>query len=208
MINRATQFSILASLLLCLCYAASATAQGTPTEPRKLPPGMKGSDSSDPRASLSPGMYDAGETAVGIKHVLLLKKPDTFQLGASDPDDPKVKTTLGKIGIADTSTMEKPFQLVLAQLAFSNSDIAFQGNHLFMGNFYGMTIYDISDPAKAALVTSIVCPGGQGDPSVYKNLLFMSVEMANGRLDCGTQGFPVAPPPAAGQQPGPPPAQK
>src|SRR5262249_33273723 len=33
-------------------------------------------------------------------------------------------------------------------------------------------------------------------------LLFMSVEMANGRLDCGTQGFP---PPA---KPGPPPAEK
>jgi len=42
----------------------------------------------------------------------------------------------------------------------------------------------------------MVCPGGQGDVSVYKNLMFMSVEMPNGRMDCGTQGFP---PPAAGQ---------
>jgi hypothetical protein len=41
----------------------------------------------------------------------------------------------------------------------------------------------------------MVCPGGQGDVSVYENLLFMSVEMPNGRLDCGTQGFPPAPPP-------------
>jgi hypothetical protein len=60
----------------------------------------------------------------------------------------------------------------------------------------------------------MVCPGGQGDPSVYKNLLFMSVEMPNGRLDCGTQGFPPAPPqpspsPEAGAtQFTPPPAQK
>ena len=38
-----------------------------------------------------------------------------------------------------------------------------------------------------------MCPGGQGDLSVYKNLLFMSVEMPNGRLDCGTQGFPPEP---------------
>ena len=29
---------------------------------------------------------------------------------------------------------------MIAQLAFSNSDIAFQGNHLFQGNFYGMNI--------------------------------------------------------------------
>ena len=76
--------------------------------------------------------------------------------------------------------------LVIAQLAFGNSDLAFQGNHLFQGNFYGMNIFDISNPANAKLLTSLVCPGGQGDPSVYKNLLFMSVEMPNGRLDCGT----------------------
>ena len=84
--------------------------------------------------------------------------------------------------------------MVIAQLAFANSDLAFQGNHLFQGNFYGVNIYDISNPAQTALVTSLVCPGGQGDVSVYKNLLFMSVEMPNGRLDCGAQGFPPEPP--------------
>jgi len=96
--------------------------------------------------------------------------------------------------------MPKPLQLVIAQLAFANSDLAFQGNHLFQGNFYGMNIYDISNPAKATIVTSMVCPGGQGDVSVYKNLMFMSVEMPNGRVDCGVQGFPPDPPPAAGKE--------
>jgi hypothetical protein len=85
--------------------------------------------------------------------------------------------------------------LVVAQLAFANSDIAFQGNHLFLGNFYGVNIFDISNPANTTLLTSLVCPGGQGDVSVYKNLLFMSVEMPNGRLDCSAQGFPPEPPP-------------
>jgi len=37
-----------------------------------------------------------------------------------------------------------------------------------------LSIYDISSPANTALLTSLVCPGGQGDVSVYKNLLFMS----------------------------------
>jgi hypothetical protein len=164
-----------------------------------LPAGMKGSDANDPRAKLSPGMYDAGEAAMGIKHLLLLKKPDAFQLGSDDPDNPKVQKTLGQLGVGDTSQMPKPLQLVFAQLAFANSDIAFQGNHLFQGNFYGVNIYDISSPAKTRLLTSLLCPGGQGDVSVYKNLLFMSVEMPNGRLDCGPQGFPPEPPPAAGQ---------
>jgi hypothetical protein len=100
-----------------------------------------------------------------------------------------VQKTLGLLGVGDASKMPKPFQLVFAQLAFANSDLAFQGNHLFQGNFYGVSVYDISDPEKAKLVTSMVCPGGQGDVSVYKNLMFMSVEMPNGRLDCGAQGF-------------------
>src|SRR5262249_5541353 len=56
------------------------------------------------------------------------------------------------------------------------------------------------------LVTSMVCPGGQGDVSVYKNLMFMSVEMPNGRLDCGTQGFPPNPPQPAGEKKKLPPA--
>ena len=165
-----------------------------------LPPGMTGSDASDPRASLAPGLYDAGEASMGIKHLLLLKKPDAFQLGTADPDDPKVQKTLGQLGMSNTSKMPKPMHLVLAQLAFANSDFAFQGNHLFQGNFYGVSIYDISSPANARLLTSLVCPGGQGDVSVYKNLLFMSVEMPNGRLDCGTQGFPPEPPPPAGEE--------
>jgi hypothetical protein len=205
--------------VLCSSFAATALAQ-TPspspsheemkaadTKPKEeakdpfapepaqpLPPGMTGSDVNDPRTKLTPGIYDAGETAMGIKHLLLVKKPDAFQLGSDDPDNPKVQQILGHMGMGDTAKMPKPSQLVLAQLAFANSDLAFQGNHLFLGNFYGLSIYDISNPAKASLLTSMVCPGGQGDPSVYKNLLFMSVEMANGRLDCGTQGFPAPPP--------------
>ncbi|HEX8163960.1 MAG TPA: hypothetical protein VF538_18970 [Pyrinomonadaceae bacterium] len=144
-------------------------------------------------------MYEAGEAAMGLKHLTLLRKPDAFQLGSDDPDNPKVQKTLALLG-SDPSKMPKPLQLVIAQLAFANSDLAFQGDHLFQGNFYGVNIYDISDPSKARLLTSMVCPGGQGDVSVYKNLLFMSVEQPNGRLDCGTQGFPPGPPPAAGQE--------
>jgi hypothetical protein len=166
-----------------------------------LPPGMTGSDANDPRFKLTPGMYDAGEASMGMKHLLLLKKPDAFQLGSAEPDDPKVQKTLGQLGVGgDISKLPKELQLVIAQLAFANSDLAFQGNHLFQGNFYGLNIYDISHPANAALLTSLVCPGGQGDVSVYKNLLFMSVEMPNGRLDCGTQGFPPEPPPPAGHE--------
>ena len=212
---------LVASLVFCFCFAtqshaqtpspspspetkpADKQAQADPFAPEPaapLPAGMTGADTNDPRAKLTPGIFDAGEAALGLKHVTLLKKPDAFQLAPDNPDDPKVKKALDLLGFGDTSKIPKTVQMVLAQLAFANSDLAFQGNHLFQGNFYGMSIYDIANPAKPSLLTSMVCPGGQGDPSVYKNLLFMSVEMPNGRLDCGTQGFPPPPPPAAGKE--------
>jgi hypothetical protein len=162
-----------------------------------LPPGMSGSNVNDERAKLKPGLYDAGEASMGIKHLELVKKPEPFQLGATDPDDPKVQKIVGQLGLGNNKKIPKAAHLVIAQLAFANSDMAFQGNHLFQGNFYGVDIFDISNPGNTKLVTSIVCPGGQGDVSVYKNLLFMSVELPNGRLDCGTQGFPPEPPPPA-----------
>jgi hypothetical protein len=165
-----------------------------------LPPGMTGSDANDPRAKLTSGLYDAGEASMGIKHLVLVKKPDAFQLGSSDADDPKVQKIFDQLGIRGNAKMPKPLKLVIAQLAFANSDLAFEGNHLFQGNFYGVNIFDISNPASAALLTSLVCPGGQGDVSVYKNLLFMSVEMPNGRLDCGAQGFTPDPAPPATEE--------
>jgi hypothetical protein len=222
-IHRVAFLALIASLVLGFYFSTGTHAQNpapsptpTPENPfapetaPALPPGMTGSDTSDPRAKLTPGLYDAGEAALGLKHLSLLKKPDAFQLGADNPEDPKVQTTLGQLGIGDPSKMAKSALLPLAQLAFANSDLAFQGNRLFMGNFYGLNIYDISRPANARLLTSIICPGGQNDVSVYKNLLFMSVEMSNGRLDCGPQGFPPPPPPPAGHEkdPPPPPAQK
>ena len=177
-------------------------AEEDPFAPEPAPPlpaGMTGSDANDPRAKLKPGLYDAGEISLGLNHLLLLKKPDPFQL-EFDPNSPRVQKTLGMLGVREPSKMPKPMQLLISQLAFANSDIAFQGKHLFQGNFYGVNIYDISDPAKARLVTSMICPGGQGDVSVYKNLMFMSVEQPNGRIDCGAQAFPPAPPPSPGEE--------
>jgi hypothetical protein len=190
-------------------FAQTPSPSPTPAQPENpfapqpappLPAGMTGSDANDPRAKLTPGVYDAGETSMGLKHITLLKKPDAFDLGTNDPNAEKVNKSLSTVlGIADPSKVPGAMKLVLAGLGFANSDMAFQGNRLFLGNFYGMNIYDISNPAKTTLLTSMICPGGQGDVSVYKNLMFMSVEMANGRVDCGVQGFPPTPPAANGQ---------
>jgi len=191
--NRVRLLNFVAVLFILFGGMVTASlAQGLETAP-KLPAGMKGSNANDPRTKLTPGVFDAGEAALGIKHISLLKKPAAFDIGV-DPDSPMVAKALKALGIPADAPIPPAVKMSFAPLAFANSDIAFQGNHLFMGNFYGFNIYDISNPSATKLLTSVVCPGGQGDLSVHKNLLFMSVEMANGRLDCSPDGFPAGQP--------------
>ena len=70
----------------------------------------------------------------------------------------------------------------------TNSDLAFIGNYVIQGNYYGFVIWDITDPTHPTLKTSFVCPASQSDVSIYKNLMFESAEAPSARLDCGTEG--------------------
>jgi hypothetical protein len=112
----------------------------------------------DPRVGLSTGQENAGVASRGMGLAAHLNKPPGF-----------VSEFPGSVG---------------TQIAVANSDLAFQGDHAFVGNFNGFNIYNISNPAAPALRTSVVCPGGQGDLSVYGNLLFMSVEETRAKIDC------------------------
>ena len=151
----------------------------------------------DPRVGLKAGLYDAGEASFGMQRLVSLPKPagfapDLASIAAYDAAPAPPPTPEGQ------PPARGPQSGPRANYGGTNSDLAFAGTSLFVGNYNGINFYDISDPAKIKLLTSIVCPGGQGDVSVYGHLLFMSVEAANGRLDCGTQGFPT---PAAAPAP-------
>ena len=74
----------------------------------------------------------------------------------------------------------------------TNSDLAFTGNYVIQGNYDGIQIWDISDPASPESVVTHVCPASQSDVSVYENLLFVSGEGLGGRLDCGGGGVEEA----------------
>ncbi|MDE2805454.1 MAG: hypothetical protein OXN18_09960 [Gemmatimonadota bacterium] len=84
--------------------------------------------------------------------------------------------------LVSTTPPEEPF------VGTSNSDLAFTGNYAIQGNYDGIQVWDISDPANPVSVVTYVCPASQSDVSVYDNLLFVSGEGFGGRLDCGEQG--------------------
>jgi hypothetical protein len=143
----------------------------------------------DPRVGLKAGLKDAGEAARHMERIATMPKPEGFY----DPKQPGGMPTPPERdpSLPPLDPNAPPDPRFANMLGFANSDLAFSGNHLFMGNFNGFNTYDIERPGKPKLAASVVCPGGQGDVSVHGNLLFMSVEQTRGRLDCGTQGVPT-----------------
>ena len=73
-------------------------------------------------------------------------------------------------------------------LDFANTDMAFFDDIMVAGNYHGFNIYRLGDDGVPSLLSSVVCPGGQGDVSVVGDILIMSVEQTRGRVDCGLQG--------------------
>ncbi len=172
--------------------------------------------SPDPRVNLSSGFRDAGEAALNLRLVVSLPKPAGF----FDPDNPsgipvnsreeeilapdieeadaqqEVATDEPNSNLAETTAEEEEedenenADPRPSLLSFSNTDLLFSGDHLVAGNYHGFNTYDISNPRAPQLLSSVVCPGGQGDVSLVGNLLIMSVQETRGRLDCGLQGVP------------------
>lgn len=148
--------------------------------------------SPDPRAHLSAGFRDAGEAAWNLELVATRPKPEGFYdpyapAGRPRPRDEE-EPDEGEEGAEEEEEEEEEAPSRPGLLNFANTDLAFAGDVLFEGNYHGFNAYNIEDPATPQLLASIVCPGGQGDVSVYENLLFMSVQDTRGRLDCGLQG--------------------
>lgn len=74
-------------------------------------------------------------------------------------------------------------------LSFSYTDMAFSGDLLALGGYHGFNLYRLDPSAPPNLISSVVCPGGQGDVSIVGDLLLMSVEENRGRIDCGLGGI-------------------
>ena len=149
----------------------------------------------DPRVDLASGLNDAGEAVWNMALVATRPKPDGFydpNAAGQTPETNAAQTgnAPANAGAAEAAEEEDDRQNRRRRglLNFGNTDLAFAGDQVFVGSYHGFNTYRVEVPASPQLVTSVVCPGGQGDVSVVGNLLIMSVEQTRGRLDCGLQG--------------------
>jgi len=145
--------------------------------------------SSDPRAGLAPGLFDAEEAILNLELVVSQRKPPGFY----DPNNPAARGSAALKNEVDKEDKPKTTEksanaLRYPMLSFSNTDMAFSDDLLVTGSYHGFNMYQLKDSGIPNLVSSVVCPGGQGDVSIVGDLLIMSVEQTRGRLDCGLQG--------------------
>jgi len=151
--------------------------------------------STDKRVDLKPGFTDAGQASMNINLLASLPKPTGF----FDPKNPvglppikapkEAAENSAERGNDEQSSEETEWGTRSPLLSFSNTDMAFFDDKLVTGSYHGFNIYTLKDDAAPQLVSSVVCPGGQGDVSVVGDLLIMSVEQTRGRVDCGLEGI-------------------
>lgn len=166
--------------------------------------------SDDPRANLKAGLMDAGIAIKNMTLVASLPKPAGF----IDPNNPiemskgpehkpkehdhknhnpedqgEGKEKAASEEDKKKSPVEGGARKRSPLLSFSNTDMAFSGDTLVAGSYHGFNVYKIQADGVPDLLSSVVCPGGQGDVSIVGDLLIMSVQETRSRLDCGLQGI-------------------
>lgn len=138
--------------------------------------------SQDPRAGLGAGFRDAETAAANMTLLASLPKPTGF----FDTENPAGLPPVISSEESDEE-VERRFGQRAPFLSFSNTDIAFAGDLMAVGNYHGFNLYRLGGETPR-LVSSVVCPGGQGDVSIVGDLLIVSVQDTRARVDCGRQG--------------------
>ncbi len=173
--NRLTSNSLFSLLVVAVLVGVSACAPKPVTQQADAPM----ADMGDMDAASDGDMMDA-KPMTGDDASRMAPSPDPrVGLGAGLFD---AEQALWNLKLASTTAPPQDF------VGVTNSDLAFKGNYAIQGNYNGVIVWDISNPAKPVLVTEYLCPASQSDVSVYGDLMFVSGEGLGGRLDCGSQG--------------------
>jgi len=77
-----------------------------------------------------------------------------------------------------------------ADRTYRNSDLAFWGDLIFAGNYEGFRVIDASEPGEPVVISDVACPGAQHDISVWRDLLFLSIDAPLTGPECGSPRAP------------------
>lgn len=66
----------------------------------------------------------------------------------------------------------------------TGTDIAFQDDKAFVGNYDGFSIIDVRNPKKPKTIVQVSCPGSQNDISVSGDLLYLSTDSSRSDDSC------------------------
>lgn len=176
--------------------------------------------SEDPRSGLAAGFDNAGEAILNLTKVASLGKPAGFfnpanpadlrppaapKKGEEDQDkteaaaavETAADAAVAAVATATSAATPEREEEDLTEFAersplldFANTDMAFFDDIMIAGSYHGFNIYKLGTDGVPQLMSSVVCPGGQGDVSVVGKILVMSVEQTRGRVDCGLEGAP------------------
>ena len=67
-----------------------------------------------------------------------------------------------------------------------NSDIAFEDGFAYVGNYEGVTIYDVRDPSNPTVAGQILCPGSQNDVTINDGILITSTDSRRTNDGCSS----------------------
>lgn len=156
----------------CSRATTTNTTSMTPSVPRPAPEGA--TISGDVSLNNSPAMvYPANAPIQGVDPRIGLKPGPTV-------------AEAGEAAWNLRMLSNRPAPPSLSGRGATGSDLAFTGSYAVQGNYRGFTVWDIANPRDPKMVVAYLCPASQGDPTIYRNLLFISGESQGSRNDCGT----------------------
>ncbi len=110
---------------------------------------------------------------------------------ANDPED---HGATGQQGPTIQSNNMKLLANVPKSTSATQSDLAFDGNLAYAGNYAGFRVIDFSEKEAPVVVTDFRCSGAQGDVSIYRGLLFSSVDGPRSNDTCDSTAVTASTP--------------
>jgi hypothetical protein len=104
----------------------------------------------------------------------------------ADPPDSSPPPGAG----ADQHSQNMKLLASLPRTGTTNSDIAFWGHTAYQGNYNGFRVIDISEPEQPNVLADVDCGSGQGDVTVWQNILVRSVDYPMTERSCAGERSP------------------